>query len=547
MKKRNGMSRDLSGVIDILRGYKRSKLALEQRIESERKFWQDRCYGGSEASSAWLFNSIVSKHADITDNLPIGSCLPREECDGDDAQLLSEILPIIIDRCNFKETYSDNAWKKLKYGTAIYGVFWNNALENGLGDVDICGLRQEDVFWEPCVRDVQDSKNLFICRIWDIENFRSVYPNFDYESSRREIDALGCELYGGGFDTQNKCVVVDRYYKKVYGDGKSVLHLCKFCGGSVLYCSEDDERCSGGWYEHGNYPVVFDTLYPDEESLHGFGVISIAKNTQNAIDRIDGNLLEYADWSSRVRFWAKKSLGVNERDFSDLSHRIVEVEGDIDTEKLQQIETAKIDGSVIDFRGLKIDELKETTGTRDFLQGGTTGGVVAATAIKRLQESGDKYSRDGIEGSCRAYAKILYLVIELIRQFYDVPRYFRIKGECGDSKFICYSHIGASVKDGKEQTRRPHFDIEISTSKKSTSYAENANTLALELYESGVFNPENVEQSLVLLELMSFDGIGKVKKMLLNMRDSKSANHDGGKLTDNKITEDVISESFPET
>lgn len=509
---------DISAASEALRQYKRGKKKLEDRIRLEKEFWQSRCSSDPDAPSAWLFNSIVGKHADIIDNMPICSCLPREECDERDAELLSKIIPIIIDRCNFSKTYSDNAWQKLKYGSAIYGVFWNNALEDGLGDIDIRALRVEDIFWEPGIQDIQESKNLFLCAVWDREKLEAEYPDKAISEHKRQIDNLGYEIYGGGFDSESRCVVVDWYYKKHDGRGVQRLHLCKFCGDMILYSSEVDSDCRYGWYEHGEYPIIFDSLYPDEENIHGFGVISVARNTQNSIDRIDKNLMEYADWSSRARFWAKKSLGVNEKDFRDLSKSIVEVEGDIDEEKLKQIKMETLDSSILQLRNLKIDELKETTGTRDFLQGGTSGGVIAASAIKRLQDSGAKFSRDGIDSSCRAFAKIISIVIELIRQFYDVPRQFRIKGDCGDNTYICYSGIIPEKSKRRSQNgeliRRPHFDIEISTFKKSVNNAEVMNTLAQELYTSGAFKPENVSQALIMLELMSFEGIGRIKKML---------------------------------
>ncbi len=73
--------------------------------------------------------------------------------------------------------------------------------------------------------------------------------------------------------------------------------------------------------------------------------------------------------------------------------------------------------------------MKETSGNRDFSQGSTQSGVTAATAIAALQEAGSKLSRDMIRGTYRAYMEECYMVIELIRQFYDEPRKFRILGE----------------------------------------------------------------------------------------------------------------------
>lgn len=506
-------NKNVTLITDTLLYYKQSKRALEERLEGEHRLWREK-YESASGSSAWMFNSIVSKHADVMDNLPQCACLPREECDTADAELLSKILPIITDRCNFEEIYSKNSWEKIKYGTAMYGVFWNKILEDGLGDIDIRALRVEDVFWEPGVNDIQDSKHLFICGVWDIDILKHTYPELNYSEHRAQIESLGSKLYGGRIDTQSKCVVVDHYYKTINETGRVVLHLDKICGDVLLYSSENDPACKSGWYTHAKYPVVVDVLYPEEEGICGFGVISVVKNTQAHIDRIDDNLLRYADWSSRARFWAKKSLGVNENDFRDLSRCIVEVEGDIDEEKLKQIKMSDIDESIIMLRGLKIEELKEITGTREFSQGGTVDGVIAASAIRMLRETGDKFSRDGIEGSCRAYESIINLTIELIRQFYRLPRYFRIKGDCGENKFLCFKGIR---RETSELSRRPHFDLEISTIKRSASHVETMNSFAKELFDSGAFKPENIQQTLIMLELMSFDGIGRLKSALTQL------------------------------
>ena len=44
--------------------------------------------------SAWLFNSVCSKHADLCDRMPVCTALPREAGDEADAAMLSKILQI---------------------------------------------------------------------------------------------------------------------------------------------------------------------------------------------------------------------------------------------------------------------------------------------------------------------------------------------------------------------------------------------------------------------------------------------------------------------
>lgn len=509
---------DLSLAIKTLIRYKREKAELESRIASEGDIWR-AVYTGGESSS-WIFNSIVNKHADVIDSIPSCVCLPREKRDEKYAETLSKIIPVITQRCGFEQTYSDNCWEKLKHGTAAYGVFWNNALEDGLGDIDIRALALEDIFWEIGVGDIQDSQNLFIVSHSDIDALEAAF-GVDYGQLREQDSSLASSL--GMSTADGKCLVVDWYYKKYLPDGISQLHLCKFIGDRVLYSSESDPSCPCGWYEHGQYPIVFDRMYPTGQA-HGFGVIATSAEAQRYINRIDANILEYTDWASRVRFWAKRSLGVNEKEFLDLDRSIVEVEGDIDEEKLRQIEISPMNDSVMDAKLLKIEELKTVTGSLDVSQGGISGGITAASAISILREAGAKASRDGIEETYRAYIRIIALVVELIRQFYDETRVFRIVGDDGAREYLGF--CGKSIRAG-EDGYRPHFDIEISAVKKAPSESEKKNKFAKELYDSGAFRPENAAQTLLMLEMMDFEGVGMLKASIRSLYgDGKEEDND---------------------
>ncbi|MBR3879521.1 MAG: hypothetical protein IKJ24_05300 [Clostridia bacterium] len=507
-KKRKITAPDVLSAKRILAEYKRQKGALEKRYILEDKLWSNVYTPGG--SSSWIFNSIINKHADIVEKMPTSVCLPREKRDEEAADTLTRIIPAITERAHFEQSYSDNAWEKLKHGTCAYGVFWNTSLEDGLGDIDVRALRISDIFWDMSVSDIQDSKNLFIVSVHDVASVEASYPHFDFESNREaELEIAASLGFSESFDS--KCVVVDWYYKRYLQGGACELHLCKFCGDTVLYSSECDESISGGWYAHGRYPIVFDRLYPMGNGVCGFGMIAIASDAQDYINKIDSNMLTYADWASRVRFWAKRSLGVNEKEFLDLNRSIVEVEGDIDQEKLRQIEISPINDSVIDSKRMKIEELKEITGSRDVSQGGITGGVTAAAAISVLREAGAKSSRDGIEESYRAYEEIVSLIIELISEFYSTERVFRISGKDGT---LSYVGISGRALTAESEGIRPHFDIKVEAKENSPTMKKERNELIRALYEDGAFKAENVKETLIMLELMDFDGVSRLRSAL---------------------------------
>lgn len=510
--------------------YRQGKQKLDARLCDEAQWWQARHGAGSREGdsrrcarpvSAWLFNSVCSKHADLCDRIPVCTALPREAGDEADAAMLSKILPVICERCRFPQLYADNAWNKLKHGMAAYGVFWDPRLENGLGDIDIRRVDVLNLFWEPGVSDIQDSPHLYLVGLEDTATLLSRYPQL--ETSLRQGQTLMPEV-GGSYLFRDpavdgdKVAVVDWYYKVVRPDGRRILQYAKFVGDTLLYASENDPRYAGrGWYDHGEYPIVLDVLFPEEGSAAGYGLIAVGRNPQGYIDELDGHILEYANWASRVRYWAKRSLGVNEKDFLNPDKRIIEVEGDLDEEKLRQITLTPMDGMLTDIRQMKIDELKETTGVRDVNQGSSVGGVTAAAAITALQEAGDKGSRDCIAGSYRAYVRLMGQVVELIRQFYDGPRCFRIAGKDGAWQYIRYSNRGLQDREtgvdaaGQPLYRRPVFDIDVRAEKESPLDRMSRNDLMLELFKAGMFDPANREAARMALSGMDFEGVSALR------------------------------------
>lgn len=493
--------------------YKRSKANLEKRIVENEEWWKMRHWdlirnksnSDPEPASAWLFNSIANKHADVMDNYPEPSILPRERGDIAAAQTLSEIVPAILEYNRFEETYSDVWWYKLKTGTGCYGVFWNSTLNSGLGDIDICQVDILNVFWEPGIKDIQDSRNLFIVELVDTDILKANYPMVEGNTDSG-VD-IAKYLYDDDVDTSGKTAVIDWYYKKTV-NGRKILHYCKYVGTTVLYSSENDPLYSEtGYYNHGQYPFVFDVLFVEEGTPCGFGYIDVMKDVQMYIDKLNQIIIKNALQAGKRRFFISDNTGINEEEFADWSKEFVHVAGNIDERNLKEITVSQLDSGIVSVLNQKIDELKETSGNRDVSQGGVSAGVTAASAIAALQEAGNKLSRDMIKSSYRAFKKINYLVIELIFQFYDSGRSFRICSSEGEMDFVDFDKSSLGIDYSGKQTV---FDIVV-TSQKSSPFSKTAqNELAKELYSAGLFNPASVQPALICLEMMDFEGKSNV-------------------------------------
>lgn len=544
----------LRKAMHTLRRYKEGKANLEQRLIETEQWWKLRHWEwmqdqgnplNARRPSAWLFNVIINKHADAIQNYPQPNILPREEQDKETAATLSAVIPCILEQNDFEETYSDAMWNKLKQGTCIYGVFWDGSKLNGLGDVTIKEIEPLNLFWEPGITDIQQSANVFHVELVSRESLIERYPQLMDKQPGTGF-TLSKYVYDDSVNTSDKVAVIDWYYRKWEG-GKRKLHYCKFAGETVLYASEDDTEtpmavqsvpvgvdpgtgmpimgqaqvpvgksiAEKGWYEHGEYPFVFDRLFPVKGTPFGFGYVDVCKHPQEEIDLLDQALTLNALMNAIPRYMMRDDCGINEQEFADWRKGIVHATGSMTEDNLRPVTTPVLDDSVIAVINNKISEMKETTGNTD-ASNGITGGVTSASGIAAQQQASGKTSRAANMSAYRAFGRVINQVIELVRQFYDAPRMFRIVGQQGEEQFVSFDNRGMSAQRqgadfGVEMgLRLPVFDIKISAQSKNV-YTQNAqNEMAQALYSMGVFNPEMTDQALMLLDMMDFDGKDEV-------------------------------------
>ena len=526
--------------MDTLLKYRQGKSALEARVIASEDWWRMRSWqriqkGNPEDdkwTSAWLFNVIMGKHADAVAAYPAPAIRPREPDDREEAAKLSSVLPVILEQNDFEEVYSDSQWTKLKQGTLIWHVKWDSSKLNGLGDISVQPVDILSFFWEPGVRDLQKSKNIFLTEMVDNDLLLAKYPELQGKlNSNPQIQQKYNTDDVINFD--NKSMVVDWYYKK-YQDGRQVLHFAKLVGDTVLQSTENDTEqkydtltlpdgsivqqpagrpmAETGLYDDGEYPFVVDALFPVEGSIAGYGYIDIGKSTQEQIDRMNQAIVKNAIMATTPRWFKRSDGSVNEQEFADWTKPFVHVDGNLGQDSLVPIQVNMLSSNYITILRDKIEELKWTTGNTDVNNGATNSGVTAASAIAALQEASGRSSKDSTKSAYRAYARMIRMVIERIRQFYDLPRQFRIIGQRGAEQFVQYSNQGLQPQtlygaNGQpDGLRKPVFDIEVSAQKASEYTSMAQNELALQFFQLGFFNPQMVDQALSTLDMMDFDG-----------------------------------------
>lgn len=511
---------------EILRKYKSGKKTLEDKIVRNEKWWKMRHWemlsnednrDDPKPASGWLFNTIISKHADYMDSFPTADILPREMGDIAEAKNLSSIIPVVLEQNEYKKIYSEEAWYKLKHGTGVYGIFWDGSKLNGLGDISIESMDILSIFWEPGITDIQKSKNLFTVELVDNDVLAERYPQVADKLTKSADTILKKYWHDDSIDTTNKSAVIDWYYHKTV-NGKKTLQYIKYANDTVLYATEEDPNMAErGLYDHGKYPFVFDVLFPEVDMPCGFGFVDVCKNAQTTIDIYNNCFEKNVQFAASPRYICRNDGGINESEFANPANLLVHTNGNLGDDSIKPIVApVLVNSNYISLLDNKVNELKETAGNRDATTGGTQAGVTAASAIAAMQESAGKTSRDQISTSYDAYKKVVEFVIELIRQFYDMPRQFRILGEQGQTEFTTYTNEGLQPQyQGNDfgidmGYRLPVFDVEVKAEKENAYTQLSQNELAIQFYNQGFFNPQLSDQALACIDMMEFKGKSQV-------------------------------------
>lgn len=505
---------------EALRKYHDGKKMAEAKIRSNEAFWKVRQWnyingnGTNETpSTAWLWTCIQSKLADVMDSYPTANFRARQQDDKGEAEKLSAVVPVIMEQNNFETTYHDVSEYTLKNGIGIYGIFWDGGKHNGLGDIAIEPVSVFSLFWEPGITDLQKSRYVFNVKLEDNSVIEQLYPQ-TVGHLRKTIE-LSKYLYDAGhIDYSDKSPVVDVYYHS-YANGRKVLHFAKYIADVLLFSTENEpDTYPDGWYAHGMYPFEVQPLYHTEGTLFGMGLVDIGRDTQLSIDLLNEAMLKNTLMGASPRYMTPYDSGINENDFLDWRKPIVKVTS-VDDKQLRPIESTPLNGNYMAFLDAQIESLKYITSNQDANNGIAPSGITAASALAALQETSGKSSRIINKGFYNTYRRVINQVIELIRQFYDEPRQFRIIPDVlgGGEEYVSFDNTGLKAVPNKQIAgndmgfRKPEFDIEVTAEKANPYRKMEINELAVNFYQLGFFNPDPiaVTQALAALEMMDFD------------------------------------------
>lgn len=507
----------------ILYKYRDGKQFLDEKIKNDYEWWKQRHWHllkgkqvaeGSktvdmvnkepEPTTAHLFNCIQNKHADAMDNIPELIFLPVSKDDEQTCSILNKIIPIVNERSKFTRAYSGCWYDKLIAGAGIYFISWNQNLYYGLGDVEIKKVDPLKLFWKPGINNIQESPYTFYVEELPSAEVKELYPFLTITTGNTL--ALK-EHQKAEQDIEQDIVQLVHCYYKV----NNRIHYCYFCCGQVIYASENDDRFKAtGYYLHGKHPFVIDSCYSIYNSPFGFSLLDVEKSTQELIDKYTQLTVKNVKDNAAGKKFYDRNSGVNLGDLQDPGKEYVAVNS-INDGVIRHVEVKDITANMSGLINNKVAEMNETSGNRDFTQGGTVAGVTSASAIAALQESGSKGSRDLIKNTYEAMKEIGEMEIEIMRQRYQNTRFFRITGTEEEYDFVEFNNQDLlpreiEQEDGQPILHTPVFDVKIKAQKQSPFSTMANNEQYLNFFKAGMFNPQIADQALLCVELLEFEG-----------------------------------------
>ena len=200
--------------LEDMREYFAGKAYVDAKATANEEWWRLRHWNvlagsnegmkaGVEVGSAWLFNSLLNKHADIMDSFPKPNVLPREADDETEAKILSSILPTIMDHNDYEKVYRQKGYDFVKDGAAITSVLWDSSKHDGMGDIAITNVDVHNLAWKPGIENIQDSDKVYYVSLEDIDVAKVKWPKIADKIGPEDTGMISKYIHDDNIDTFN--------------------------------------------------------------------------------------------------------------------------------------------------------------------------------------------------------------------------------------------------------------------------------------------------------------------------------------------------------
>lgn len=389
-----------------------------------------------------LIEGLVSEFSEDVDLI----FYPVEPGDDDHANAVTELAQFLMYKNRLKAEREKYIRHFFLYGTAIWHIFWDPNWRGGKGPNRWVG----DVRWRAA--HPQAIYPDFRCRT-DIEEGQRIHKA-RYVTTEYIKDKYGVEVAGETGDTLDILQDEDRFAD---ADSEEVLLVETWYKGSPLIVNKKDgEKDEGSgmhvmWWAgeknptylaHANYiyfepgedtkfPFIFRNRYPREDSVWGYGEAHFLKSPQLVLNKTTELILEgNMHFALGQTFYKPGAITPKQEAFLKKFGTTPNMYFPVNNiDDIKRVHGKGVDQSLMSEANRVQRAMEGIVGRHDISQGRTPGSVVAFRALDLLAARARVRLRSAENAIISAYEDCGSYVNNLISQYYDEKRVYRILGE----------------------------------------------------------------------------------------------------------------------
>lgn len=336
---------------------------------------------------------------------------------------------------------------RLKYGTAIFKVYYDPLGNKGRGKICIDILSPEKLIIDPKITDpMKIDEADFMIQVGDV-SLRWLVRRFGKRAKhvrprsgsiyKNNIFA-GEDLKDAQGITNNSATLLEWWSR----DEEGKLRLVYMADDVILWDStwprkyqqemnlgyEWDETES--FYQHGKYPFIVVPCYLRDGQVWGMGDVELLKPVQDMINDFDDQIRMNARLMGNIQTVVGLASGINPLKWTNKPGLRIPAR---DPMAWKMVEPPSIPPYIMDRRELGKREAELISGRTDVVEGRKPAGIKAASAIIALQEAGNRRVNHKKLMTQNALCDVITMAFAYFTEFFDEEMAIRVAGPRPDA------------------------------------------------------------------------------------------------------------------
>lgn len=392
--------------------YDKAKKRAEEKFTDWKKYrekWLGNLWGdvnsapdASKPEVNYIKSNVEQLVAMLQLKNPEINIQPVESGDVDSSAALAAIISNVYTRKRVSQEFTSATRDMILYGVGYVGILWDSSDDMGYGNIRANAISPFNIFLDPLATRVKDAGYV---HIKTLKSPVEVYTQYGVELGESATD---------DFTGQKGVEIRESWYKPsaVYPKGHHVIWT-----DSKTLLEEDNP------YFFGQIPVV-DIV---GEGLNTGDIGSLVKDLsglQDVFQKTLGFIFDNLRLTNNNQFMTDDETVPN-----SLPSTPGYVQHFLPERTFAPIPTQPVGSGWFNLAGMAQAMFPDISGVREVNSGGTSQGIVAASAIVALQEAGRTRKEVRADNIAQAVSDWGSYAVSMIGQYYDINRCMRILGQ----------------------------------------------------------------------------------------------------------------------